>query len=73
MKSSQLLKILKRIDLMNVWTASYLSAALMGGLYILSVKVFDADPKSAGVVAIVCATLMACLLIAEGENRDRQG
>ncbi|AWN05149.1 hypothetical protein SEA_FLOWERPOWER_68 [Streptomyces phage FlowerPower] len=45
----------------------------MSGLAILSIEVFDADPKSTSIVAIFCSVIMACLLMAEGENHDRQG
>lgn len=52
--------------------ASLLSASLMSGLAILSINVFGADAKSCSVVAIFSSIIMACLLMAEGENHDRQ-
>lgn len=51
--------------------ASLLSASTMSGLALLSIKVFEADPKSASIVAIFSSVMMACLLMAEGENHDR--
>lgn len=51
--------------------ASLLSAATMSGLAILSINVFEADPQSVAVVAIFSSIIMACLLMAEGENHDR--
>lgn len=48
-----------------------LSAATMSGLWVLSVKLFDADPKSSAIIAIFSSVIMSCLLMAEGENLDR--
>lgn len=57
---------------MNVWTASWLSAALFSALGILAVKFFETDPKGTLISATFSAIILACILIAEGENRDRQ-
>jgi hypothetical protein len=43
----------------------------MSGLYVISVKLFEADPKSSAVIAIFSAVILSCLLMSEGENLDR--
>jgi len=51
--------------------ASLISSATMSGLFLLSTRVWGADVKSASVVAIFCAIMMACIMMAEGENDER--
>lgn len=51
--------------------ASLLSSATMSGLALLSIKVWNADPQSTSVMAIFGAVIMACILMAEGENDER--
>ena len=48
-----------------------LSASTMSGLWVISISLFGADPKSSAVVAIFSSVILSCLLMAEGENLDR--
>ncbi|AUG87566.1 hypothetical protein SEA_TORITOKI_71 [Streptomyces phage ToriToki] len=37
----------------------------------MGIKWMDADPQGAVITCTFCAIISACILIAEGENRDR--
>ncbi|AUG87438.1 hypothetical protein SEA_PERCASTROPHE_71 [Streptomyces phage Percastrophe] len=71
MKSSRPWRILRSLDPMNVWTASFLSALLFSGVAVMGIKWMEADPQGAVITCTFCAIISACILIAEGENRDR--
>lgn len=71
MKSSRLWKILRSLDPTSVLTASLLNAALWAGIAFVGVRWMGADPLGTAVVAIFCSIIGACILMAEGENRDR--
>jgi hypothetical protein len=38
----------------------------------MSIVWFDADPKSCLIVATFSAIILSCILVAEGENQDRE-
>ncbi|UVD39736.1 membrane protein [Streptomyces phage RosePharie] len=72
-KSSRPWKVLKGLNKRNVFRDSLLSSALMGGLAAMSIQFFDADPKSSVIVATFSTIILSCILVAEGENQDREG
>lgn len=71
MKSSKLWRILRSLDLMSVWTASWVNAWLFGAVAFIGVKWMEADPQGAIIVCTFCSIIGTCILVAEGENRDR--
>lgn len=56
---------------MNVWTASLLNAWLFGAVAFMGIKWMGADVQGSLIVCTFCAIVGTCILVAEGENRDR--
>lgn len=71
MRSSRLWKLLKGKPRRNVLLDSLTSSALMGGLASLSITFFNADAKSAVIIAVFSAVILNAILISTEENRER--